>query len=231
MKKLIISAALLVTAIGMSAQNYLLNNPDNHAYFGARVGLDVTSASGYGDPGTYVNSPGFHIGAIYNIPLVSNLYFEPGLHIFYDTFGSRINMGVENAAMMTVANGSIRNFGFRIPFNFGYRFDFTDEISVSVYTGPVLNVNLTAHQSWNNPVIDGKITDLSELDGSVFGTGGFKRTDFQWQFGAGISYMQYYLTIGGGVGITNVYKGPLDGKILDDSFRRNTFNLAVGYNF
>lgn len=228
MKKSIIALTLaLAAASAATAQNYLLDNPDNRPYFGARVGLDITSAAGSEFGEGYTSSPGFHAGVVYNIPLYMNLYFEPGLHAFYDTFGTRLSVpGIDGASMLALsANGSIRNFGFRIPFNFGYHFDFTDEISVSVYTGPVLNINVVARQSWNDLNYNGVTVSMDVYEGSLFGEGGYKRCDMQWQFGAGVSYDRYYLTVGGGVGMTNVFSTKIE------SFRRNTFNLAVGYNF
>lgn len=233
MKKILMSMVLCTVAGGAYAQNYLVDNPDNHSYFGARVGLDVSSAAGAHD-GDYCNSAGFHVGAVYNVPLWMNLNFEPGLHLFYDTFGTRVTMmsgGDLIDGVPLEGKGSVRNFGFRIPFNFGYRFDFTENMSVSVYTGPVMNINLVARSHWNDIHVGNYYEDMSEFNGSLFGTGGFKRVDFQWQFGVGVSYDNYYLTIGGGVGMTNVFDGPLSDSVYDDSYRRNTFNLALGYNF
>ena len=44
MKRLLLSLTLLAAAIGGgSAQNLLLDDPDNAPYFGARIGVDITS--------------------------------------------------------------------------------------------------------------------------------------------------------------------------------------------
>lgn len=210
MKRLLISLLTAATIGGTaSAQNYLVENPDNKAYFGARVGLDITSTAGE-VLDVYNNGAGFTVGAIYNIPVVKNFYFEPGLHLFYDTFGEELM----TAGGPTPTSASIRNFGFRIPFNFGYRFDFTDEMSIYLFTGPVFNVNLTASEHIKDA---GSSTSLFDY--------GFKRTDFQWDFGVGYSYGKLYAQIGGGVGITKVCKNSYE------QFRRNTFNISIGYNF
>lgn len=217
MKRLIISLATAI-ALGTSAsaQNYLLENPENHAYFGARLGLDITSTAG-AISNDYSNGAGFTLGAIYNIPVVKNFYFEPGLHMFYDTFGEEIGVGIYEG-IPEVANISLRNFGFRIPFNFGYRFDFTDDMSIYLFTGPVLNLNVTAKAHLNG------IDHYEGYSHSIFDNG-FKRTDFQWDFGVGYSYGKMYTQIGGSVGITKVYKTAVE------NFRRNNFNISIGYNF
>ncbi len=220
MKKTLILAALLAGSLTAGAQT-LFDNENNHAYFGARIGLDVTSASD--GHGIYSNGAGFHVGAVYNIPLYMNFYFEPGVSIFYNTFGQQVttawNEDVPGDVPFTV-DGSIRNFGFRVPFNLGFRFDLTDEIGVSLYTGPVLNYSITAKEHWD------KVGGEEIMDGgSLFGYRGFKHFDLQWDFGVGLSYQKYYLSVGGAVGVTKVFDNP----VID--FRRNNFTIALGYNF
>lgn len=218
MKRIIIALAAAAAITGSaSAQNYLFENPDNHAYFGARVGLDVTSTAGE-VVDVYSNGAGFTLGAIYNIPVVKNFYFEPGLHMFYDTFGEELAVNAGDGIVTEIAKVSLRNFGFRIPFNFGYRFDFTDDMSIYLFTGPVLNLNITAKAHLNG-------TDRYDGYSHSMFNNGFKRTDFQWDFGVGYSYGKLYAQIGGGVGMTKVYKTDFE------SYRRNTFNISVGYNF
>ncbi len=234
MKKLILSiiaAAAIAPAAG--AQSYLTENPDNKAYFGARIGIDVSSTAGQ-PTNVFSNGAGFSIGGIYNIPLVMNAYFEPGLSLFYDTFGTTITTTQEfpSGAYTYEINGSIRNFGFRIPFNFGYHFDFTDEISVHLFTGPVLNLNLLARQYYPAD----KDADFEKQNYSILGSGGFKHCDLQWDFGVAVTYNHYYVSIGGGVGITKAYdlkinKPVSNEEIYRESFRRNIFNISLGYNF
>lgn len=218
MKRIIIAAAAaLGIASAASAQNYLYENPDNKPYFGARLGLDVTSTAGE-TYDVYNNGAGFNVGAIYNISVVKNFYFEPGLSLFYNTFGEQYTvMGDSPSELPLVANSSIRNFGFRIPFDFGYRFDFTDDMSVYIFTGPALNISITAKEHFNgNDVIEGNTVSLMGE--------GFKRADLQWNFGVGYSYNRLYAQIGGGVGVTKAFSSKTE------SFRRNTFTIAIGYN-
>lgn len=213
MKRILISIiAAVAVATGAQAQNYLIENPDNKPYLGVRVGLDISSTAG-AVIDTYNNGAGFTVGAIYNIPLWKNLYFEPGVHIFYNTFGEEINT-TANPELPILLDCSLRNWGFRIPLNFGYRFDFTDDISIALYTGPVLNTNLTA--KYHMP--HAKTESIME--------NGFKRLDMQWDFGVSFCYGQhYYASVGGGVGVTRVFKDAMD------HFRRNTVNISIGYNF
>lgn len=220
MKKLIISLIALGGAMTASAQADLLDNPDNHAYFGARLSLDISSTADGND--SYSNGAGFSIGAVYNIPLYKNLYFEPGLSIFYDTFGTEaLTLDTDDRPIGTV-DGSIRNFGFRIPIVAGYHFDFTDDMQFSVFTGPQINLSLTAKEHFPGQSY------------SIFGDRGFKHVDLQWALGVGLTWQKYYISLSGGIGMTKArdWKFRADNNTyIVDSFRRNNFSITVGYNF
>lgn len=228
MKKLILGLMALTGAVAsLQAQSYLTDNPDNKAYFGVRIGIDVSSTAGE-SVDTYSNGAGFSIGGVYNMPLYKNLYFEPGISLFYDTFGTEmLTTSTVVPEIPATIDGSIRNLGFRIPFHFGYHFDFTDEISVHVFTGPVLNWSLYAHQYWPAD----KALGFDKENYSILGSGGFNRFDMQWDFGVGVQYNNYYVSIGGGVGMTKAYDYKIKDTGFSESFRRNTFNISLGYNF
>ena len=70
-KKLIISVFVLIAAMTVSAST---------PYFGARLSMDVTVPSH--SRGNYRTGSGFSVGAIYNLPVYKQFYFEPGLMFF-----------------------------------------------------------------------------------------------------------------------------------------------------
>ena len=249
MKKTIRGLAALVMAavasgMAANAQSYMFDNPENRTYFGVRAGLDVSSAANGG--AMFSNKAGFSVGAVYDIPVVANLYFEPGLYLFYNTFGT---VHLETYAYTLTdsegnedeyyklyqVDGTLRNFGFRIPMNIGYHFDFADDLSVSVFTGPQLNASLVARYHQNEVITPGdQVVKSTSVD--AFGTGGFKHLDVQWNFGLGLTYQRYFMSIGGSVGITRmksasvIQAGPYEVD-LRRNIRRNLFNISVGYNF
>lgn len=239
---LLLGAAFSVPAL--SAQNYMFDNPENHARFGVRAGLDISSAANGG--AMFSNKPGFSVGAVYEIPVLANFYFEPGLYLFYNTFGT---VHLENYSYTVIdsegnenefsklyqVDGTLRDFGFRVPLNFGYHFDFADDLSVGVFTGPQLNLNLVARYHQNEVITPGnQIVKSTSVD--AFGVGGFHHVDLQWNFGVGLVYRNYYMSVGGSVGITNmksasvIKAGPYEVD-LGRNIRRNLFNVSVGYNF
>lgn len=235
------------SAYAGAASSYLFDNPENEAYLGVRVAIDVTSAANGG--AFYNNKAGFSAGAVYNIPLWMNLYFEPGVSVFYNTFGTNSWQDlvvetpvVDNAGVPVIGpdgepeviskeypyqiDGSIRNFGFRIPLTVGYHFDFTEDVKVHVYTGPQLNLSVLARYHRNAVHVSG--AEQPAESGSLFGTQGFKHIDLQWAFGAGITYQDYYLSLGGAWGITDMKSST---AVLPRDLRRNMFSITLGYNF
>lgn len=237
--KNILAAALLITsAASLSAESLIVNNPENKPYFGARVAIDISSASNGG--GYYSSKPGFALGGIYNIPLWKNLYFEPGLMLFYDVFGTTyfdtetlqipdeaVEGGYRDQEVLYQVDGSVRNMGFRVPLNFGYHLDFAEDLKVSVFTGPQINFGFLARYHENGYTLPSgrKVDDHSV---SAFGTRGFKHFDAQWNFGVGLDYGQYIVALSGSVGMTTLRDayGPFSRKM-----RRNTFAITLGYNF
>lgn len=223
MKKLAIALFAIAASVSITAnaQNSIVENPQNHPYFGIRAGLDISSTAGA--PDEFGNGAGFTVGAVYNLPLWKNLFIEPGVYGYYDTFDNDIAtwtpINPPSEGIYDEYDGSIRNWGIRIPINFGYRFDFTDNISVSVFTGPVLNLNLSAKAYCN---------DIKNYTYSLMEISDFKRFDAQWDFGVSMNYgHNYYVSVSGAVGLTKAYQPKGD----DISFRRNTVNIAIGYNF
>lgn len=237
----------LFSVYDCEAESYMFDNPDNKATLGVRVSLDISSAANGG--AYYNNRAGFSAGAVYNIPLWMNLYFEPGVSVFYNTFGTSawdevaVDVPVLDSAGAPVIgpdgnpvmdsklypyqiDGSIRNFGFRIPMMAGYHFDFTEDVKVHVFTGPQLNLSLLARYHRNAVRVSGAEEPAASC--SLFGTEGFKHIDLQWAFGVGVTYQNYYLSLGGAWGLTHMKSST---ELLGRDLRRNMFSISLGYNF
>ena len=223
MKKYIISLSLAVlTCATALSQNTIVNNPDNKAYFGIRVGGEVTcpgkTTEGNVGLNIFKNGGGVEFGGIYNIPVVANFYIEPGLKLFYNTYSMKDEFVNALQDDIILNSASINKFGMRIPVMAGYHFDFTDDIKVSVFTGPELEVGFSA-----KACIKGRNIETSE---SVYGEdGGMHRVNLLWGFGAGISYQHLYFGVSGGIGMLNM----LDDPYL--KFHENRVTFSLGYNF
>lgn len=207
------------------AQSSIFNNPDNKAYFGARFGAEVTcpgmvSEDGFG-VSVYDNGGGLEFGGIYNLPIVANLYVEPGLNLYYNTYS--VNKGYLDAIgdgifETSVKSMSFRKFGMRIPVVAGYHFDFTPDIKAYVFTGPELEIGFTA----KDHIKAHKMTMSENLYGK---DGGLHRADLLWKIGAGVSYQNYYFGVSGSIGMLNMYSDSYA------TFHENRVTFSLGYNF
>lgn len=221
MKKFLLAiAVMLLGAAGASAQEYLLNNPNNKAYLGVRVGGEVTCPGKITSKGNgvkyFTNGGGFEAGAIYNVPVVANFYVEPGLKLYYNAYGMDKAFKQAN----DYDSFSVRKFGMRVPVMLGYHFDFTNDIKVYVFTGPELEVGFTARGCAKN---DDGVSTSADLYGK---DGPLNRVDCLWGFGAGVSYQQFYFGVSGSAGMCNMLKDSGDVK-----FHENRATFTVGYNF
>lgn len=244
--KSFLASILLVSACAFATKaepSYFFDNPDNSAHLGVRFGLDFTSAAN-GDA-MYSSKVGFSLGAVYNIPLAMNFYFEPGVGVFYNPFGKTLveyyNTGTTNAEGQDIllpyqVDGSIRNFGFRIPLRVGYHFDFSPDLSIHVLTGPQIDLSLMARYHRNAVQLPPDGDTLKAEGQSIFGTGGFHHVDLSWYIGVGMTYGKYYIDLGGSLGMTHmlskstITSGPYTVRFPSD-IRRNIFTITLGYNF
>ena len=223
MKKLLISTVLFFsTLLTGFAQTNIFNNPSNKAYFGIRVGGDITcpgkiSAESIGIS-VYKNGGGVDFGGIYNIPVVANFYIEPGLKFFYDSYSMKKDFVDAIGDDIIINSVSIKKFGMRIPVMAGYHFDFTKDFKVSVFTGPELEIGFSAKE-----YIKGHNIEMSE---SIYGDdGGMNRVNLLWGIGAGISYQHFFFGVNGGIGMLNMISDS------DAKFHENRVTFSIGYNF
>ena len=201
-----------------TADDYSYNTAENRDAFGVRAGIEITSTSG--DDDNYSNGVGGSIGAVYTKYLYRDFYIEPGAYLYYDTFGQNITATSEPADVPVEVDGSIRNFGFRVPVNVGYRLSLTDDMGLKFFTGPQMNVSLVARSHFNDEEGVEKIDDES-----ILGKKGFKRFDLQWNFGVGLDYNRWFVGITASAGVSKVMNRTYE------RFRRNYVMVAVGYTF
>ncbi|MBD5232918.1 MAG: PorT family protein [Bacteroidales bacterium] len=216
MKKFLSVLVLICAAILPSPAQDMFDNADNHPYLGIRAGLDLTCPGKWNYSDTFKNGAGFDLGAIYNIPLWKNLYFEPGLMLYYSNMGSDITITSDSGPGQE-ANIGIRRFGFRVPFRFGYRFDFDAEYlsSISFFTGPQLEFGLWGKEH-------AKLDPGISYSESCF-KDTFHRTNIGWEFGVDFTAGRFVFEIAGTAGMLNLTK---HGK-----YHQGNVQFNIGYNF
>ena len=233
MKKLLLCAAAALVAFGAYAQDYLLNNPSNRAYVGLRASYDLSCPGKVKTLGikekVFGVGSGVELGLVYNQPLVANLFLEPGISFYYNTESIDVEgFGLTNSiANDAFKNRSMRKFGMLVPVQVGYHFDFTPDVSLSLATGPVLNVGFSDDYYLTSKSVAGKEVHAS---GTAYGDDGFlNRVDCAWRIGLGFTFSQkYFVGVSGDLGMCNMMKESADGNI---TFHDNTVRFTLGYNF
>lgn len=236
MKKILLAAAALVTALGASAQSYLLNNPSNHPYLGVRASYNLSLPGKINSEAGSVTTKhevfgkgsGVTVGAIYNLPLVANMYLEPGVTFGYTTESLKgVSDMFKNFKGLDMKHNSARKFSFEIPVQVGYHFDFTPDISLAVSTGPVLKVGIV-----NDYYLTAETPSGNEIhqSGSLYGSSeALHRVDCAWRVGVGFNINQhYYVGVNGDLGMANMLNDSNEGT---QSLHENSFQVTLGYNF
>ncbi|MCM1225352.1 MAG: porin family protein [Lachnospiraceae bacterium] len=239
MKKFLLAIGALFMCLGASAQGYLLDNPNNHGYFGIRGSYNLSLPSKVKSISPDQNyttktkifgkGSGFNIGVIYNQPLVANLYLEPGVTLAYTTESFKNTMDMFPAFFdKAMKHSSARKFSLEIPVQVGYHFDFTPDISLAISTGPVLKIGLV--DDYYLTTEDLPVIGTVHKSGSLYGENGpLRRVDCAWRVGVGFNIAtNYYVGVSGDIGLVNMLKQDNDGAY---SMHENAFNVSVGYNF
>lgn len=214
--------AAIIGAGALSAQSSIVNNPANKGYFGVRVSGDIACPGKVKSGGVSLDmfnvGGGVEAGAIYNAPIVANFYVEPGVKLFYNTYSVKKDIIDITDGYMDLNSISYHKFGVRVPVQLGYHFDFTDDVKVSVFTGPELEIGFLDR-------CHGKGDDYSEWVDAYGDEGSMNRVNVLWNIGAGVTYNQFYFGVTGAIGMCNM---------MDESnikFHESRVSLSLGYNF
>jgi len=189
--------------------------------FGARLSMEMTvpgGGSSYYKPGA-----GFSAGGVMKLPLTRNFYFEPGLLFYYTAMSSKDIIPFDDFYFQS----AVKEYGVRLPLNFGYTFNTGSLWTIDIYTGPWINFNIDASQALDpnfsapEPVPDKTINMMKY---------GWKRVDAMWGFGLSFTFSEnYHIGLSGGIGFTPLAKyGNRDKKIR---IHRNIVAISLGYNF
>lgn len=122
----------------------------------------------------------------------------------------------------------------RIPVSIGYHFDFTPDVSMSVFTGPVFDLGFTMyyHITVDNDIVPDSYSK-SLYKAKTFKTGdSFNRMNLDWRVGVGVNYRKYEISLSWNQALTNSFgvakKNKNDYRI---SLYENYLQLSLGYNF
>ena len=221
MKAIYIAAAAVALAGASASAQTVVNNPNNHTYVGVRATLDIPCPGdvkvGDHKSEVYKNGVGVSGGFIVNVPLVANLYVEPGLNFYYNANGYKKTPD-------DVLHHSVRESGMRVPVVLGYHFDFTPDVNLAVFVGPELQVGFSCDDYYTATNNGKHFARNMYSDG--YGTNQRNRVSCNLKFGVGFNFCQnYYAGVEGSVGLTNL--SAYDGV----HYKQNRVGVTLGYNF
>ncbi len=216
-----------MTAFAVSAGSVVLDNPDNHSYFGVRIAWDYTMHStwhgDYNDFSISMFKPGSGVsaGVAYHRPIVANFFFEPQLSLFYNTYVFD-DLHITEGMAVKASNPTVATAGFRLPLQLGYRFDIFRDLSIGVLTGPELSYCFAGKVRL--PKSLKQDPDYKAIS-AVFGKDGFSnRFNIAWTAGAGFYMGQWQVNICGSFGLNNRCT-------TEASFKEYRVTVSAGYNF
>ena len=185
--------------------------------WGVKASFDINKPGKWKVGGTsttlYTSGLGFSVGGVYSHYFNDNLFLEPSLSIFYDTYGC--DFIIEEGMGRDYSPG-IYKVGLRLPLVLGYTFDITDDFAVSVFTGPEFNYAFAGDYRWK----DKSMQDIAG-DMHLFGKDGAeRRISCAWKGGIGFPFSDWRVDFEAAVGISDILPHT-------PSCRENRFSLSL----
>lgn len=215
--RLIIAAIIVFIALPAIASG---GSGDDTPHFGVRAQYDIAKSTTYSD--VVKSGPGFSAGFIYYAPFGRLTYFNSALMFSYTDFGYRGTQ--ENASGPVSVDGHLTTCGLKLPLEIGVKLYQTENVKLSLYTGPQLNFIFSLHGKFTSTRND----ETEDID-KDYKTSGM---DISWNLGAAIDIRRHWhVYLQGSYGLSNL--GMID-DLLDNELahlKRAELSVGIGYNF
>lgn len=174
------------------------------AQWGIKGGIDLSTLTLYREAKSQV---GFHLGAIYDIPMSSKFYFQPGLLFTSNGFDFKKNILVKKA--------NISMYAIEVPLLFSFRPRIGNKIKIITNFGLYARYGLFGTKKY-------EFTDNTSKKESSYGP--YNRFDLGIDLGIGLSYKKISFIGSYQSGLTNAEK-----EI--SKFQHRKYRISVGYSF
>ncbi|GGE52961.1 outer membrane protein with beta-barrel domain [Pedobacter psychrotolerans] len=246
MKKLLLSASVVLLATGAFAQTTTMTGSD--ARFGIKAGVNLARFHSSGDNSNEAfndnvkDNVGFNVTAFADFGVGNNFFIQPGISLQNKgaKFESTTSLTANNITTTTVSSNKTSLMTIEVPVNAVFRIPTGDAGAIQISAGPYIGFNVsgknklestaTAVNNTNNS--SSTITSSGENDLS-FGSAtdkNYSSTEFGANFGlayrlnSGISVGANY-----GLGLTDLT--PKDRKDNSNKLTNRVLGFSVGYSF
>lgn len=170
----------------------------------------------------YSPGVGFSIGAVSNIYLARNFYFEPGVSLFFSKYKYKdlIIMGDASNEFEYESDPGLHKWGLQIPLVVGYTIGSPERFQMNIYTGPELRYAFAGSIDLKNKYVEDYINDTFDL----WSINGHRRFDLAWRVGIGFPVGNFDIAFEADFGVTDLMKNVI-------SYRENRLGLAITYFF
>lgn len=229
MKKLLLSASVVLLATGAFAQSTMTNST---ARFGIKAGVNLSSYSGTGNQDLdYKNNLGYNVTAFGDFGVGNNFFIQPGI--------SLQNKGAKIESTSTVG-GTTRTGTFKqdvmaieVPINAVIRIPTGDAGAVQISAGPYIGFNVSGKNKYTGTYTNSIIASNTYTDRDL--KLGSKTSDdlSSIDFGAnvGLAYRTnsgFLIGANYGFGLSNLV--PSDARVNDSKLRNRVLGFTVGYS-
>lgn len=163
---------------------------------------------------------GASIGALANIYLGKNFYFEPELSLFYTGYGYNNVLQVAPNSPSVNAGPNLHKIGIRLPVIFGYFINISDTWGLDFFTGPQLGYAFYGTAKTDNEVVKKEGSLMHVFNGEYAQS----RFDIGWKIGIGFPVNEFLISLEGDLGINDMMKG-------HRSLHENRVSLGITYYF
>jgi len=229
MKKLLLSASVILLATGAFAQSTMSGNT---ARFGLKAGVNLSSYSGTGAlDRDYKSNVGYNVTAFGDFGVGNNFFIQPGV--------SLQNKGAKLESSGTVAGATATGtfkqdvMAIEVPVNAVVRIPTGDAGAFQISAGPYVGFNISGKNKYSGTYTNGAVAGSSFTDRDLeFGSttsDDLSSIDFGANFGlayrlnSGISIGANY-----GLGLSNLV--PKDSRTNDDKLRNRVIGFSIGYS-
>ncbi len=200
--------------------------------FGFRGGINFSSFAEE-DNEDSKNRITYSAGLIMDIPVMSNVYIQPGL--FLSNKGSKYEAKYSDEEYETKDEMSINLAYLQMPILISYRYALSDGLKWNFDFGPYFAYGIAGNVEYKYTTYDGE-TEVEEDSFDAFTKGndndddnmGLNRFDAGLCFGTGLFFGKAYIGIQYELGLTNIAnKDAWD----DYSIKNRNLLISIGYNF